>query len=243
MPILRTENLTKRFGSGSSTVTALLDVSLSIESGEFVAIMGPSGCGKSTLLHLLGGLDRPTSGRVLLEGVDLSTLNDTALSLLRRRKIGFVFQFFNLIPVLSAEENVALPLMLDGRQKEAASKAGQWLDRVGLAGRAESRPDQLSGGEQQRVAIARALVTEPGILLADEPTGNLDSRAADDLLQLLRRSADEWGRTVVMVTHDARMAAYADRIVFLRDGSIVDDAPIARRIQPEEITRRAGASR
>ncbi len=240
MPILRAEDLTKRFGDGSAAVTALDRVNLSVQPSEFVAIMGPSGCGKSTLLHLLGGLDCPTSGKVLLEGTDLSSLDDAALSLLRRRKIGFVFQFFNLIPVLSAEENVALPLMLDGRQKEAASKAREWLDRAGLAERAQNRPDQLSGGEQQRVAIARALITEPAILLADEPTGNLDSRAADDLLQLLRRSADEWGRTVVMVTHDARMAAYADRIVFMRDGTVVDDAPMSR-TTVGEISERAGA--
>ncbi len=243
MPILQTDKLTKRFGSGPTAVTALDGVSLSIESGEFVAIMGPSGCGKSTLLHLLGGLDRPSSGRVLLENVDLSTLDDTALSLLRRRKIGFVFQFFNLIPVLTAEENVALPLMLDGRQREAGGLAREWLARVGLAERAESRPEQLSGGEQQRVAIARALVAEPAILLADEPTGNLDSRAADDLLQVLRRSADEWGRTVVLVTHDARMAAYADRIVFMRDGTVVDDATLGSRATADEIAERAGAHR
>ena len=243
MPILQTEKLTKRFGSGGTAVTALDGVSLSIEAGEFVAVMGPSGCGKSTLLHLLGGLDRPTSGRVLLEGVDISNLEDTALSLLRRRRIGFVFQFFNLISVLSAQENVALPLMLDGRQKDAGLRARQWLERVGLADRAESRPDQLSGGEQQRVAIARALVTDPGIVLADEPTGNLDSRAADDLLQILRRSADEWGRTVVMVTHDARMAAYADRIVFMRDGTVVDDASIGPRTTADEIAGRGGTLR
>ncbi|HEX9016241.1 MAG TPA: ABC transporter ATP-binding protein [Chloroflexota bacterium] len=233
MAVLMAENLTKRFGTGSAAVTALRDVTLSIAESEFVAIMGPSGCGKSTLLHLLGGLDRPTSGRVLLDGTDLLSLDDKALSLLRRRRIGFVFQFFNLIPVLSAAENVALPLLLDGKQNEAQARAGKWLERVGLGDRADSRPSQLSGGEQQRVAIARALVTEPSILLADEPTGNLDSRAADDLLQILRRSADEWGRAVVMVTHDARMAAYADRIVFMRDGTVVDDARMGSR-QPAD---------
>jgi len=243
MPVLHTERLTKQFGSGSTAVTALNNVNISIEPGEFVAIMGPSGCGKSTLLHLLGGLDRATSGRVLLEGTDISRLDDGALSLLRRRKIGFVFQFFNLIPVLTAQENVALPLMLDGRQKEAVRLAREWLGRVGLAERAESRPEQLSGGEQQRVAIARALIADPAILLADEPTGNLDSRAADDLLQVLRRSADDWGRTVVMVTHDARMAAYADRIVFMRDGTIVDDAPLGPRATVDEIAERAGSGR
>jgi putative ABC transport system ATP-binding protein len=185
--------------------------------------MGPSGCGKSTLLHLLGGLDTPTEGRVLLDGVDLSTLNDTALTITRREKIGFVFQFFNLIPVLSALENVMLPLALGARPKDSGVRATEWLTRLGLADRLGNRPDQLSGGQQQRVALARALVTEPVLILADEPTGNLDSRAADEMLHLLRQTVDEWGRTVVMVTHDARMAAYADRIIFLKDGTMVDD--------------------
>jgi putative ABC transport system ATP-binding protein len=223
MALLQTERLTKVYGKGSAAVTALDQVNLSINPRELVAIMGPSGCGKSTLLHLLGGLDTPTAGRVLLDGVDLSTLNDTALTVIRREKIGFVFQFFNLIPVLSALENVTLPLALGARPKDAQARATDWLTRLGLGDRLGNRPDQLSGGQQQRVALARALVTEPVLILADEPTGNLDSRAADDMLHLLRQAVDEWGRTVVMVTHDARMAAYADRIIFLKDGTVVDD--------------------
>lgn len=227
MAILKAEKLTKVYGSGPAAVKALAGVNLSIAPAEFVAIMGPSGCGKSTLLHLLGGLDQPTAGRVLLDGTDLAALDDNALSVLRRQKIGFVFQFFNLIPVLSALENVALPLLLDGAGKEAPTRAIQWLERVGLADRQHSRPDQLSGGQQQRVALARALVAEPALVLADEPTGNLDSRAADDMIALLHKTAGDWGRTVVLVTHDARMAAYADRIVFMKDGTIVDDAALA----------------
>lgn len=223
MAILEADNLTQVYGRGSAAVTALDHVNLSIEPCEFVAIMGPSGSGKSTLLHLLGGLDTPTSGRVLLDGVDLSKLDDKALTLLRRNKIGFVFQFFNLIPVLSALENVTLPLVLNGEQSDAAEKARTWLERVDLGERMNHRPGQMSGGQQQRVALARALVTDPAVILADEPTGNLDSRGAEEMLRWLRRSVDEWGRTVVMVTHDPRMAAYADRIVFMKDGSVVDD--------------------
>jgi putative ABC transport system ATP-binding protein len=227
MAILAAENLTKIYGNGAAAVRALDGVNLRVAPGEFVAIMGPSGCGKSTLLHLLGGLDRPTAGRVLLDGVNLATLDDDRLTLLRRRKVGFVFQFFNLIPALTALENVALPLVLDGQTKDVGARASAGLERVGLGDRLEARPDQLSGGEQQRVALARALVTEPAIILADEPTGNLDSRSADEMLQLLRRAGDDWGRTIVMVTHDARMAAYADRIVFMKDGTVVDDSRLA----------------
>ncbi len=224
MSIIKTESLTKIYGKGETTVTALQDVNLSIAEGEFVAIMGPSGCGKSTLLHLLGGLDKATSGQVSLDGSVLTRLDDAHLTELRRRKIGFVFQFFNLIPVLSALENAALPLMLDGVAPAAArQKAGEWLNRVGLANRHEHRPDQLSGGQQQRVAIARALVAEPNLILADEPTGNLDTRASNEIVSLLRQVSDEWGRAVVMVTHDPSIAAYADRIIFLKDGSVVDE--------------------
>ena len=227
-PIVQTEDLTKVYGSGSTAVVALDHVSFTVAPGEFVAIMGPSGCGKSTLLHLLGGLDLPTSGRVLLDGVDLSSLDDSALSVLRRQKIGFVFQFYNLIPVLSAVENVGLPLMLHG-EADGEARARAWLERVGLGDRASQKPDQLSGGQQQRVALARALVAEPSLILADEPTGNLDSHAADEMLGLLRRAVADWGRTVVMVTHDPRMAIQADRVVLMRDGAIVDDAPVGRR--------------
>jgi putative ABC transport system ATP-binding protein len=241
MPILQAENLTKVYGTGPTAVTALDHVNLSIEPGEFVAIMGPSGCGKSTLLHLLGGLDRPTEGRVLLDGADLAGMSDNNLTILRRQKIGFVFQFFNLIPVLTALENVALPLVLDGHTKDSTAQARAWLDKVGLSDRLQNRPDQLSGGQQQRVALSRALVSEPTLILADEPTGNLDSKAADDMLSFLRKSVDEWGRTLVMVTHDARMAAYAGRIIFLKDGSIVDDARLGAKTSTEFVLERMEA--
>lgn len=228
MSIVMTEKLTKIYGHGETAITALREISLHIEPGELVAVMGPSGCGKSTLLHLIGGLDRPTSGRVLLDGQDLAALDDNHLTEIRRRKVGFVFQFFNLIPVLSALENAALPLMLDGiKPAEAKQRAQEWLERVGLVDRLEHRPDQLSGGQQQRVAMARALSTEPALILADEPTGNLDSRAGDEIANLLRQISDQWEQTILMVTHDPRIAAYADRIVFLKDGTIVDEAHLS----------------
>jgi putative ABC transport system ATP-binding protein len=224
MSLIQAHNLTKVYGSGPTAVTALSAVNLSIAPGEFVAVMGPSGCGKSTLMHLLGGLDRPTGGHVQIDGSALNDLSDDALTRLRRRKIGFIFQFYNLIPVLTALENTAMPLILDGVKPAAArQKAAEWLDRVGLEQRGAHRPDELSGGQQQRVAIARALVSDPVLILADEPTGNLDSRASDEIAALLRQVSDEWGRAVVMVTHDPRIAAYADRIVFLKDGRIVDE--------------------
>jgi putative ABC transport system ATP-binding protein len=226
--IIQTENLTKIYGHSATAVTALHHLNLSVDAGEFVAIMGPSGCGKSTLLHLIGGLDRASEGRVFLDGHELSKLDDTRLTEMRRRKIGFVFQFYNLIPVLTAIENAALPLILDGvKQAEARNTAIEWLKRVGLADQLTHRPDQLSGGQQQRVAIARALVTEPALIMADEPTGNLDSRAADEIVSLLRHVSDEWGRAVLMVTHDPRIAAYADRIVFLKDGTIIDETRLS----------------
>jgi putative ABC transport system ATP-binding protein len=224
MSLIQTSNLTKTYGSGEAAVTALDHVNLKVDPGEFVAVMGPSGCGKSTLLHLIGGLDHPSEGEVTIEGQTLASMGDTALSELRRRKIGFVFQFFNLIPVLNATENAALPLLLDGvSQSKANAKAGEWLGKVGLGDRHQHRPDQLSGGQQQRVAIARALVAEPVLILADEPTGNLDTRSSDEIAGLLRKVAEEWGRSVVMVTHDPRIAAYANRIVFLKDGKVVDE--------------------
>jgi len=224
MSMIEITNLSKIYGKGDTAVTALDALNLKIEDGEFLAVMGPSGCGKSTLLHLTGGLDRPSGGKVTLDGNEIHALNDTRLTELRRRKIGFVFQFFNLIPVLTALENVALPLILDGvKTAEANRRAAEWLGRVGLSDRAGHRPDQLSGGQQQRAAIARALVTEPTIILADEPTGNLDSRASDDVAGLLRQVSGDWKRTILMVTHDPRIAAYADRIIFLKDGRIVDE--------------------
>lgn len=224
MAVIKVEKLSKVYGSGEARVTALDSVNLTIEQGQYVAVMGPSGCGKSTLLHLIGGLDRPTSGTVYIEGADISQMNDKTLTELRRRKMGFIFQFYNLIPVLDAIENTALPLILDGVKPEnARARAKDWLARNKLAERGNHRPDELSGGQQQRVAISRAMVSEPIIVLADEPTGNLDSRSGDEIASTLRKVVSEWGRTVLMVTHDPRIAAYADRIVFLKDGKIVDD--------------------
>jgi putative ABC transport system ATP-binding protein len=221
--IIEAKQLTRVYGTGESAVLALDHVDLAVAPGEFAAIMGPSGCGKSTLLHLLGGLDKPTSGSVLFEDMDLGQLDDTKLTEVRRRRMGFVFQFFNLIPVLSATENAALPLVLDG---EAAGKAGgradEWLRRFGLGERLKNRPDQMSGGQQQRVAMARALVAEPALILADEPTGNLDSKSAEEIAELLKQVASEYGRSVVMVTHDARTASHADRVLLMKDGRIVD---------------------
>jgi len=228
MPIVETDKLTKIYGRGETAVTALDNVSLCLQTGEFVAVMGPSGCGKSTLLHLIGGLDRPSSGRVLLDGHDLAELGDNHVTELRRRRIGLVFQFYNLLPVLTVAENAALPLLLDGlKPAEARRRAVEWLGRVGLPERAEAKPHEISGGQQQRVAIARALVTEPAVILADEPTGNLDSKASDETAALLRQVCDEWRGTVLMVTHDPRLAAYADRIIFLKDGAIVDETRLS----------------
>ena len=230
MPNIQVQKLTKVYGSGSTTVTALDHVNITIKEGEFVAIMGPSGCGKSTLLHLLGGLDKPSEGSVLIAGHNLVDLNDNQLTELRRRKIGFVFQFYNLIPVLNAVENAALPVTLDGvKPAEAKQKAEEWLTRFGLSDRMLNRPDQLSGGQQQRVAIARALVADPELILADEPTGNLDTRSSDEIASLLRDVSKKYNRTVIMVTHDPRIAAYADRIIFLKDGKVVDEAFLERK--------------
>jgi putative ABC transport system ATP-binding protein len=193
-----------------------------VRQGEFVAIMGPSGSGKSTLLHLLGGLDTPSDGEVTLGGRKLAHMSDDEVTIIRRRQVGFVFQFYNLLPTLSAAENVALPLLIDGKRlRDYAARVDELLDLVGLGGRRDHRPDQLSGGEQQRVAIARALVTEPMIVLADEPTGNLDSKSGKEVLGLLRRACDEKGQTIVMVTHDPYAASFAERVVFLRDGQMV----------------------
>lgn len=233
MALVQTQGLTKTYGSGDTAVTALDHVNLQVQAGEFVAVMGPSGCGKSTLLHLIGGLDKPSSGDVIIEGQNLGDLSDTALAELRRRKIGFVFQFYNLIPVLNATENTALPLMLDGVPLASArQRAAEWLSKVGLQDRLVHRPDQLSGGQQQRVAVARALAAEPVLILADEPTGNLDTTASDEIAALLKQVAGQWGRSVMMVTHDPRIAAYADRIVFLKDGVIVSETQLEKRTAP-----------
>ena len=222
---VETAGLNKVYGDGPTAVRALRDVSLEFPNGEFAAIMGPSGSGKSTLLHILGALDKPTSGRVIVGGTDLSGLSDRKLTLLRRERMGFVFQFYNLIPTLSAEENVLLPALIAGERAGTYSeRLDELLDLVGLTGRRTHRPDELSGGEQQRVAIARALITRPDIILADEPTGNLDSTTGAEVLQLLRESAARYEQTILMVTHDPRAAATADRAVFLSDGRVVDEA-------------------
>ena len=215
-------DLVRRYGQGTTAVDALRGISLDVKDGQLVAVMGPSGSGKSTLMHTLAGLDIPTSGTVTIAGTEITSLDDTRLTMLRREHIGFVFQFFNLLPMLNAEENVVLPLSIAGEQPDRA-----WLEelltRTGLAGRRNHRPAELSGGEQQRVAISRALVTRPTILFADEPTGNLDSKTGGEILQLLRDSADAYSQTIVMVTHDPRAAAIADRILFIADGLIVKE--------------------
>ncbi|HWC09422.1 MAG TPA: ABC transporter ATP-binding protein [Solirubrobacterales bacterium] len=216
-------DLTRRYGEGDAAVDALAGVSTAFDRGRFTAIMGPSGSGKSTLMHILAGLDKPTGGTVELDGVEITGLDDGALTQLRRDKLGFVFQFFNLLPVLTAEENMLLPLSIAGRKPDP-----EWLERlvetVGLGDRRTHRPGELSGGQQQRVAVARALLSKPAVVFADEPTGNLDSKASEDVLALLRQAVDEFGQTVVIVTHDPAAAAHADRLVTLRDGRIVHDA-------------------
>jgi putative ABC transport system ATP-binding protein len=227
MEVLETKDLRKVYQLGNHSVNALDGVDFVINEGEFVAIMGPSGSGKSTLLHLIGGLDQPTDGEVTLAGKTLSLLNDKQITLLRRHNIGFVFQFFNLLPTLTTEENITLPLIIDGKNpKQYQERLDNILEMVGLSERRRHKPDQLSGGEQPRVSLARALITEPAILLADEPTGNLDSKTGMAIMELLRISRDQLGQTIVVVTHDARAAAYADRVVFLRDGKIITQKEI-----------------
>jgi putative ABC transport system ATP-binding protein len=220
--VVSASNLTRRYGEGEAAVDALRGVSLDVRSGELVAVMGPSGSGKSTLMHILAGLDRPTGGEVSIDGTQIQRLDDTRLTKLRREKIGFVFQFFNLLPMLTAEENVLLPLSIAGEKPD-----GAWmetlLEKTKLADRRTHRPAELSGGQQQRVAIARALVSRPAIVFADEPTGNLDSKTSGEILELMRDSVDSFGQTTVMVTHDPRAAAIADRVLFLADGLIVED--------------------
>ncbi|HEX2413638.1 MAG TPA: ABC transporter ATP-binding protein [Thermoleophilaceae bacterium] len=221
--IVSATDVRRRYGEGDAAVNALAGVTVGFERGRYSAIMGPSGSGKSTLMHILAGLDRPTSGTVTLDGVEITGLDDADLTRLRRDKLGFIFQFFNLLPVLTAEENVVLPLSIAGEKPDA-----EWIERlidtVGLSDRRTHRPAELSGGQQQRVAVARALASKPAVVFADEPTGNLDSKSSEEVLGLLRRSVDELGQTVVMVTHDPEAAAHADRLVVLRDGLVVHDA-------------------
>jgi len=226
-PIVTSTGLSRRYGEGEAAVDALVDVSVAFPSGELTAIMGPSGSGKSTLMHLLAGLDRPTSGTVVLDGVELTALDDDDLTQLRRDKIGFVFQAFNLLPVLNAEENILLPLSIAGRRPDGAW-FDQLIDTVGLRDRLSHRPSELSGGQQQRVALARALVSRPAVVFADEPTGNLDSHSSTEVLELLRRSVDDLGQTVIMVTHDRDAAGFADRVLELADGRIVGDRRVEK---------------
>jgi putative ABC transport system ATP-binding protein len=222
--VVTATDLSRRYGEGEAAVDALIGVSLSVGMGELVAVMGPSGSGKSTLMHLLAALDKPTSGTVTIAGEDVGSLSDRGVTLLRRKHIGFVFQFFNLLPMLSAEENVLLPLSIAG-EKPDPEFFKNLLDRVGLTQRKNHRPSELSGGQQQRVAIARALVAQPTVVFADEPTGNLDSRTGTEILELLRSSTTDLGQTMVMVTHDAQAASIADRVLFLADGAIVRELP------------------
>ncbi len=221
--IVTATDVRRRYGEGDAAVDALAGVTTDFERGRFSAIMGPSGSGKSTLMHILAGLDRPTGGSVTLDGTEITGLDDGDLTKLRRDKLGFIFQFFNLIPVLTAEENVVLPLSIAGRKPDEEWMR-QLIDTVGLADRLTHRPAELSGGQQQRVAVARALVSKPAVVFADEPTGNLDSKSSQEILQMLRQSVDDLGQTVIMVTHDPEAASYADRLVVLRDGQVVHDA-------------------
>jgi putative ABC transport system ATP-binding protein len=242
--ILEARDLVKRYQVGLGSVEALRGVSLTVAQGEFLAIMGSSGSGKSTMLHLLGGLDRPTSGEVMIDGVNISELDEEAATLTRREKTGFVFQFFNLIPLLNVAENVALPFIIaGGTLAEHRGRVDELLELVGLASKAAHRPDQLSAGEQQRVALARALATAPAILLADEPTGNLDYTTGIEILDLLWDSCDRLGQTIVLVTHAAHAAAYADRVMVVQDGAVLDEIELGRRRDHEArplIARLAG---
>jgi putative ABC transport system ATP-binding protein len=230
-PVVAARDLTRRYGEGETAVDALRGVSLEVRRGHLTAVMGPSGSGKSTLMHILAGLDRPTSGEVSIEGTEISKLKDSDLTKLRREHIGFVFQFFNLLPMLTAEENVVLPLTIAG-EKPDKKWVGELLAKIGLSDRRSHRPAELSGGQQQRVAIGRALVSRPTIVFADEPTGNLDSKTSEEILVLMRESVDTLQQTTVMVTHDARAAAIADRILFLNDGNVVRDVG---RCEPHDV--------
>ncbi len=227
MGILRVENLTKTYGSGEAEVKALDNVSFTVEKGEFIAIIGPSGSGKSTLLHILGGVDRPTSGKVFIEGIDIYTLDETKLAIFRRRQIGLIYQFYNLIPVLDVEENITLPLLLDQRKADK-QQFSELLSTLSLTDRARHLPNQLSGGQQQRVSIGRALINNPALMLADEPTGNLDSANSADIIRLLRLSNQEYKQTLILITHDQNIALQANRILSIEDGRIARDEVIRK---------------
>lgn len=222
MEILKVENLTKTYGRGENEVKAVNDISFSVEKGEFVAIVGASGSGKSTLLHLIGGVDRPTSGKVYIDGKDIYQLNDDNLAIFRRRQVGLIYQFYNLIPVLNVEENVTLPCKLDGKEIDR-NRLNDLLTSLGLQNRKNNLPNQLSGGQQQRVSIGRAIMNEPAIMLADEPTGNLDSKASEEIISLLRLYNKKYKQTVVIITHDEKIALEADRIITIDDGKIIKD--------------------
>lgn len=228
MDILKVEGLSKKYGKGVNEVTALDNVSFSVAKGSFVAIVGASGSGKSTLLHLIGGVDKPSSGTVYINNVNVYSQKDDELAIFRRREIGFVFQAFNLIPVLTAEENIAMPMLLDGNKadRELTKRISSLLDDLGLKDRRNHLPSELSGGQQQRVSIGRALVNKPALILADEPTGNLDSKNSRDILSILRYSVQKYNQTLILITHDREIASYADRIITLRDGKIVGDEAI-----------------
>lgn len=222
MEILKVENLTKTYGSGENLVHAVDDVSFSVEKGEFVAIVGASGSGKSTLLHLIGGVDRPTSGKIFVDGNDISKMNDDKLAVFRRRQVGIVYQFYNLIPILTVEENITLPCDLDGRGVDR-ERLEMILDSFGLRARRKHLPNQLSGGQQQRTSIARALINNPSLVLADEPTGNLDSKSSDEVMSMLKMCNQSYGQTVIMITHNLDIAKQADRIITISDGKILEE--------------------
>lgn len=222
MDILKVEGLYKTYGKGETAVEALKNINFTVAEGEFVAIVGPSGSGKSTLLHLIGGVDKPTKGKVILDGIDIYRLKEKQLSILRRRKIGFVFQFYNLIPVLTAEENILMPLLLDGK-KEDSNYINEIIEILGLKDRMNHLPSQLSGGQQQRVSIGRALANKPSIILADEPTGNLDSKNSKEIIELLKYSVKKYHQTLIVITHDLNIASMADRVIGIKDGEIEVD--------------------
>ena len=230
MEILKIEHLTKIYGSGENTVRAVDDISFSVEKGEFLAIIGPSGSGKSTLLHILGGVDRPTSGKVYLNGQDVYAQNEEALAIFRRRQVGLIYQFYNLIPVLDVVENMTLPVLMDGRRVNG-ERLRELLNVLGLTARQKNLPNQLSGGQQQRVSIGRALMNAPSVVLADEPTGNLDSRNSQEIVELLKRSNRKYGQTLVIITHDENIALQADRVIAIEDGKIVRDERIREAVK------------